>query len=178
MNFNRGQIMTAISPHAIKNMLGSHIPAWVIDVFKAEIALKIHNGKAIIKQDDIILKVAAAMPAEIAGDMDTESRRRFIFDKQWLDVEAVFRAANWKVVYDKPHYSENYSPYFEFTAKEGVSDSDLNLSCSPHDIVILELEKSKLIASLAAQGLSPAVCAKFSWAFNETIEAVKKANTL
>jgi len=40
--------------------------------------------------------------------------RAEIFDKGWLNVEEVYRAAGWAVEYDKPGFNESYSATFTF----------------------------------------------------------------
>lgn len=43
--------------------------------------------------------------------------RKVIFDNHYLDVEPIFEAVGWKVVYDKPGYNESYEANFTFTRK-------------------------------------------------------------
>ena len=40
-----------------------------------------------------------------------------IFEEHWLDFEAIYEDAGWKVVYDGPGYNENYEAYYKFTVK-------------------------------------------------------------
>ena len=37
-----------------------------------------------------------------------------VLDKDYLNIEEVFRAVGWVVIYDKPAYNESYEPTFEF----------------------------------------------------------------
>jgi len=47
----------------------------------------------------------------------TGKTRDEVFDKGWLNIEPMYRAAGWKVVYDKPAYNESYEPTFTFTKR-------------------------------------------------------------
>ena len=40
-----------------------------------------------------------------------------IYKNHWLDVEGMYRAAGWKVTYDKPGYNESYPASFEFSKR-------------------------------------------------------------
>lgn len=87
-------------------------PDFVIEAFNYMIAQNFRNGSATVAQDDVITKIFEC--GRKAGERVTRNQ---IFDKCWLDVEDIYRAAGWKVKYDKPAYCESYSAYFEFTKK-------------------------------------------------------------
>jgi hypothetical protein len=80
------------------------LPEGVIDVFNDLIALRFDGHTATITQDD-----AAGAVAERLG-----ISRQQVFDDHLLDVEPVYRAAGWKVTYDKPGWDESYAAYFTF----------------------------------------------------------------
>jgi hypothetical protein len=40
-----------------------------------------------------------------------------VYAKGWLNFEAIYEEAGWKVVYDKPGYNETYDANFTFTKK-------------------------------------------------------------
>lgn len=43
--------------------------------------------------------------------------RHKIFERGWLNFEEVYRAAGWRVNYDRPAYNESYDAFFEFSRK-------------------------------------------------------------
>lgn len=80
------------------------IPEKVVEVFNTLIVENMRHGVARVTQNDAISRIIDAMGVE----------RQIVFDKNWLDIEALYRAAGWKVNYDKPAYYENYDAFFEF----------------------------------------------------------------
>ena len=93
-----------IRPQEVITKQIESIPDEVMLSFNELIAEKFSNGRAVVKQDDVI--------ARILGKMETS--RDEIFKNHWLDVEKIYRKAGWKVDYDKPGYNETYDAYFEF----------------------------------------------------------------
>lgn len=81
------------------------IPAAVFDAFNAEIAARFEHDTATVKQEAVVARL------ENGG-----ISRREIFDRGWLNVEEAYRAAGWKVVYDKPGFNETGEAYFTFEA--------------------------------------------------------------
>ena len=81
------------------------IPQEVIEVFNEMIAEKWDGHSALLFQDEVTPVVANKLGV-------SES---FVYKKRWLDVEELFRAEGWVVVYDKPAYCEEYRPYFKFS---------------------------------------------------------------
>jgi hypothetical protein len=96
-----------ISPDDIAEAKIGNIPAPVIDAFNKLIALKYSGGSATVRQEDVIEEIAST----------TSLSRGEIFDKGYLNVEEIFRAAGWKVSYTKPDYTESFPAYFEFRKK-------------------------------------------------------------
>lgn len=86
----------------LKNM-----PDAVIDTWNRIIAEKFDGHSATIKQNDIVVALAAA----------TGVNRHKVFDTNWLYIEDLYRKEGWTVTYDKPDYNENYEAYFEFKKK-------------------------------------------------------------
>jgi len=93
-----------IKPSEIHLYKKGVIPEFVFEAFNQCIAAKYSNGRATVKQDDVIAKIQT---------MDPVSRQE-IFDKGWLNVEEVYEAEGWKVEYDKPGYNESYGAFFVF----------------------------------------------------------------
>lgn len=78
-------------------------PEFVIGAFNAEIAKNFLNGRATVKQCDVVARISA---------LGYSSRE--IYDNKWLDIEDTYRAEGWAVSYDKPGYNETYEAYFIF----------------------------------------------------------------
>lgn len=92
-----------ITPEDARNH-ASPIPDLVFDVFNKYIAQGAGIRSVTFKQDDVVNAL------EQHGFNRSE-----IFEKHWLDVEAIYEAAGWKVTYDKPGYNESYDATFTFT---------------------------------------------------------------
>lgn len=101
-------MVTAISPTDIAVQKVKSFPDFVLDEWNKMIAKKFTAGCACILKDEIIV---ALLPHTQHGN------RKEIFDNHWLDIEEVYRAQGWSVVYDKPAYNESYTASFTFKAK-------------------------------------------------------------
>lgn len=82
------------------------IPSFVINAFNILIIKNLHNGEAIIIQDEVIAKILQLH----------DTTRERIFENRWLDVESTFRAYGWNVEYDKHGYNESHNAIFKFTS--------------------------------------------------------------
>lgn len=78
-------------------------PAAVFDAFNAEIAARFQAGHARVKQNAIVERLVGA-----------GFKRQEIFDAGWLNVEDAYRAAGWKVAYEKPGFNEMGEAEFDF----------------------------------------------------------------
>jgi hypothetical protein len=83
------------------------IPADVVDIWNEMIETKWDGQRAWIEQTEIVNLLVQRL----------EVQRQALFNNGWLDVEDLFRAAGWKVVYDSPAYCETYEPSFTFSKK-------------------------------------------------------------
>jgi hypothetical protein len=90
------------------------MPDEVISSFNELIAQHYINGRAKIKQEDVVILLLSKL---MKAHPDKEVTRASIFHNNWLDVEDIYRKAGWSVVYDKPGYNENYAPTFTFERK-------------------------------------------------------------
>lgn len=105
--------MSQLKPFSPSEVLAtkiSNIPDFVIDAVNELLIEKIdaRGKRAIIKQDDVIDKLAGRMPMGLS--------RNDVFSNNWLDFEPLFRENGWKVEYDKPGYDESYDAHWVFTA--------------------------------------------------------------
>src|SRR5690349_6623895 len=98
-----------ITPAEAKADASRKIPAGVFDAVNHLLACKIGGRRSVtITQDEIIAEIIQREPT---------TTRTFIFANNYLDFEAVYEAAGWKVEYDKPGFNETYKAYFVFTVK-------------------------------------------------------------
>jgi hypothetical protein len=81
------------------------LPPKLIEVWNTVIAKNYSNKRSQFTQEEILLAVMKTL------DVD----RKTVFSNKWLDVEEVYRAEGWIVVYDQPGYNENYEATFTFT---------------------------------------------------------------
>lgn len=89
------------------------IPYQVIDAFNELISINLVNGIARFNQEDIV-----KLTLEKMKETNIHGKK---FEYSWLNVEAIYEAAGWKVEYDKPGFNENYKATFTFSIK---SDTD------------------------------------------------------
>lgn len=95
--------MPPIKPSEVNN---KEIPEIVFDSFNELINEKFADGSATVKQAEVVIRML------VKG-----LSREDIFEKKWLDIEEHYRAAGWKVKYDKPGFNESGEAYFEFISK-------------------------------------------------------------
>lgn len=85
------------------------LPDVVMTAWNLMIAEKFDGQTAYIKQDDIVVKIADAM----------DVTRSVVFEKNWLEIEDMYRAAGWKVIYNKSMTGDNFDSHFIF--KKGIA---------------------------------------------------------
>lgn len=97
-----------IKPSDIPHAKARAIPEAVIQVVNDILARKFTNGRATIKQCEIVNELVA----------NHGMTRNYIYENGCLNFEEIYRAQGWKVKYDKPAYCENYDAYFEFRVEK------------------------------------------------------------
>ena len=85
------------------------IPDEVTAVVNRMLAEKWNGKKAVLKQKEVASRIAELMGV----------KTDYLYKKNLLDIEEVYRQAGWKVKYDKPGYDESYDAFFVFTKGEG-----------------------------------------------------------
>ena len=100
-------MVDAITPNEVGEAKENAFGAQVMEVWNAIIASKFTNGRAVVRQNEVIDALQVA----------TGKSRNDIFDKGWLNIEEVYRSKGWSVHYDKPAYYETHEPKFTFTPK-------------------------------------------------------------
>ena len=98
--------MKPITPQEASQQRQTQIPDFVIDAFNKLIAKNYRNGRSEVIQNEVMLEILAT---------DADLTRQTVFDNGWLDVEEAYRAAGWRVEYDKPAYNESYDAFFVFS---------------------------------------------------------------
>ena len=95
-----------------------HLPPKVIETWNKLIVKNRSGRTSIVLQNDAVEALRTAMSDD--GDYRQAGNsvsRDDVFKEGWLEIEEVFRAAGWKVEYDKPAYCETYEASFTFTPK-------------------------------------------------------------
>jgi metal-responsive CopG/Arc/MetJ family transcriptional regulator len=82
------------------------IPDEVMLAFNEMIAQNMLNGRSEFTLKEVIDRIASK------GISRAEIQKN-----HWLDIEDVYRAAGWKVVYDVPAMDEHYDSKYIFTVK-------------------------------------------------------------
>jgi hypothetical protein len=95
-----------ITPETAVAHKASRLPSEVIEVFNDLIADRFDGQSAQFRQEEAVEAIVAR---GVVPD------RKAVFDRHWLDVEPVYRAAGWHVTYDKPGFNETYAATFTFT---------------------------------------------------------------
>lgn len=99
-----------ITPDEVMKLRETYIPGEVYEVFNDLIVKKWDGRCSVIKQIDVLTQLL-----EKISDLTSTQ----IWERRYLDIEKYYEEAGWKVVYDKPGFSECYEPTFEFTRKLG-----------------------------------------------------------
>lgn len=95
-----------MSPKEIMGSLDTIIPEVVIQAVNNLLKKGYRGDSVTLRQSDIVAEIIR---------LDNNITSHQAFDSKWLDFEALFERAGWKVVYDKPGYNETYPATFEFT---------------------------------------------------------------
>lgn len=98
--------MPPIKPAEVIATRQAAIPEEVFTAFNELITDLWEGNEARVLQDHVIDAILVKFKA-----MGKPIERQLIFDRGWLDIEAVYRKAGWKVVYDK-----TYNAIFTFSA--------------------------------------------------------------
>jgi len=94
-----------IKPSEVAGAKTDSIPDAVFDVFNELIVREMGSYCATVDQNEVVRLIATRIGCT----------QRAVYDNRWLDVEDSYRAAGWKVEYDRPGYNETYKPTFTFT---------------------------------------------------------------
>lgn len=95
-----------ISPDDIPAAKETVFPPFVYDCFNKCITQKYTNGRATVYLKDVTPLIK-----------DACKENNIPFHTDFLNIEEVYRAQGWNVVYDGPAYCESYDAYFVFSKK-------------------------------------------------------------
>lgn len=105
-----------IKPSDIPAAKQKHTPPQVIDIFNELIAKHFNEGRSVVKQSDVVSEIERRVEGPDTDQMRAHWRQNVVMP--WLNVESIYRAAGWKVAYDKPAYNEPGGATFIFTPSE------------------------------------------------------------
>jgi len=94
-----------IKPSEVRQHKTDLLPEEVFIAFSDCIAITWDGRSSVVKQRDVVGRIAAAMSITTAE----------VVQRHYLDVEEAYRAHGWDVEYDKPGYNETYEATFRFT---------------------------------------------------------------
>ncbi len=98
-----------ITPKEAKDLHSETVvPDFVIAIVNQLLVEKYESGDIQILQRDIVERIMDAEPGITSQQ---------IFERRYLDFEAIYKKAGWSVTYDKPAYNESYDAYFLFKKK-------------------------------------------------------------
>jgi hypothetical protein len=107
--------MKPITPKEAKASKHSSIPDEIIQATNELIVEHLElDGSATVLQKDI---TSRALSKFKKANSESKITSQMMFDKKWMDIEPVFRAAGWRVTYDKPGFNEEYEASFCFERK-------------------------------------------------------------
>ena len=109
-----------ITPDEVGAKQATQTPSFVIEAFNIEIAKHYDNVSrtAKVSQTAILEQIAIQFETpEDAPAVDTNNLKKLAFSNKWLNVEAMYEDAGWKVSYEKPGYNESRDAYFTFKKK-------------------------------------------------------------
>lgn len=98
-----------ITPTEAREKFLAGLPDFVIEAVNALLIKRGLDKETVIKQEEVVKEILMRGPAEL--------KRADIFDNKYLDFEPAFRAAGWKVAFDKPAYCESYEAFWTFTRR-------------------------------------------------------------
>lgn len=100
--------VSPITPAEALSLKERLLPDEVIGAWNELIATNLTNGVSTVYQSEAEdkLRMLSCLPSD-----------QSVLDMGWLDIEDIYRAAGWKVFYDKPGYNESYEATYKFSKK-------------------------------------------------------------
>lgn len=101
------EYINPVSPEGLDDLRREMIPSEVFETFNRLLGEKAINGYAVIRQDEVVTALT-----------ERGLERENIFRKGWLNIESLYEANGWKVVYERPGYNETGHSYFTFSTRK------------------------------------------------------------
>lgn len=98
-------MMEPLKPENVVDAKAASLPDKVVEAFNELIAEHWDGYCSKFMQEEAVKRIVKKLP---------KLSRDEVLDKKYLDVEGIFIAVGWKVIYDKPASHEKYKPTFEF----------------------------------------------------------------
>jgi len=110
-----------ITPDEVGAKQATQIPSFVVEAFNIEIAKHYDNISRVAKvpQSSVLEQIVKQQTADYEEETvdATQRLKKQAFENKWLNVEAMYEDAGWKVSYEKPGYNESGDAYFTFKKK-------------------------------------------------------------
>lgn len=103
-----------LSPAEAKAAVEAAIPDFVFESFNALIVENLRGKSAHFLHKDLCDALVAAGVAAGHADLTVDE----LYKRNWLNTHSIYahyRAAGWKVDYDRPGYCETYQAHWTFT---------------------------------------------------------------
>ena len=107
-----------IKPDEVVKKKTTQIPEYVFEVANEIIAEKWTGTSARFTLDELVTRV---VDRAVTGETTKVALRAELFEKHAFDIEESYRAAGWKVDFDKPGYNESYAATFTFSKRRKES---------------------------------------------------------
>lgn len=107
--------MKPITPDEVGLNKVSTLPSKVIEAFNQLITENAIGGVTRVEQSDVLDRIAILMNVEFTSPKAGPAWGESAIKKGWLNVEDMYRAVGWKVLYHGPSYDENCKPFFVFS---------------------------------------------------------------
>lgn len=95
-----------ITPEEVQDKKNDTIPSEVVEAFNELIVENWSKVQARVTQRAAVVRIKKKLPAIPLNDL---------YENNWLDVEALYRKAGWKVSYESPSMDESFEPYYIFS---------------------------------------------------------------
>jgi hypothetical protein len=103
-------IIEPVTPQELNESIGESFPKAVINAFNNLLKEKYRGNNSItIKVDEVVKRILS---------LDDSLTRNILFEKNYLDVESLYRKFGWSVTFNSPDRDENFDSYYVFSVKK------------------------------------------------------------
>ena len=98
-----------ITPTEAINARKDAIPPYVFQAFNELIVEKLSPSNAAnIFQHEVLQRIL-----KLCDDKNIAINANMILDRGWLNIEKIYHAEGWKVLYEAPSFDDNFKPHFK-----------------------------------------------------------------